>query len=359
MQIPLIESVIWTIVVILVIIIIILVFYLKILRNNIRVTESRKIKLTNIVEQWLVSFLYSEEEGVALSKDQKIIIKKFNKGLSTKFKRKIITAVFLKLSREVSGNMVVTMHKLYEEIGLLKYAYKKLRSKKWYIIAIGIRDVRNFKVEKAKNLITKFINHPREEVRREAHLYFIEIFGYEGLTFLDNLKVPLSEWDQIQLLGKIQNFENHDILDITKWLKSENDYVVIFMFSIIKFFNKIETTDIVLDLLKHQNLEIRLKSIEILTHFEVVKAKEILISKIETLTLKEKIGLFGLLEKTATTEDSLFVIDFISNTNFELKYKALKILKTVDKNLYDKLEKTSEDESYNKIINFLDYSNGF
>lgn len=358
MNIPLIESVIWTLVVILAVVIVILVFYLKVLRNNIRDTDKRKEDYTNSIEELLISFLYSEEEGVRLSKKQKKIIKKFKNGLPIKFKRKIITATFIKLSQEVSGGMIDTMYKLYEEIGLLKYAYKKLKSKKWNIIAIGIKDIRHFRVKEAQSSIKKFINHPREEVRREAHLYFIDLFGYEGLSFLDDLKVSLSDWDQIQLLGKIQKFEDHEILDVTKWLKSKNDFVVIFMFSIVKFFNKIDTKDTLLDLLHHQNAEIRLRAIEALTHFEIIEAKEILKGKIEVLTIKEKNAFFEFLEKNATKEDTFFIIDFISDEDFDLKYKSLKILKRVNKDIYDKLEKESEDESYNKIINFLDYSYG-
>lgn len=358
MRIPLIESVIWTIVVILVIIIIILVIYLKILRNNIRVTVKKNIKYTNYVEELLVNFLYSGKEGSGFSKSQKKIIKEFKKGIPSKRKRKIIIQTFIKLGEEVSGNMVLTMYKLYEEVGLLNYTIKKLRSKKWNVIALGIRDLREFKVKKTQHLITKFINHRREEVRREAHLYFLELFGYEGLSFLDNLKVPLSEWDQILLLGEMQKIENHEILDLKEWLKSKNDYVVIFILRVVKLFNRLETKEVLLSLIDHSNIEVRLKVIEVLTHFEVIEAKEILKNKIDELSLKEKIAFFKLLTKTATKEDSLLVVDYINHENFELKYKTLRVLKTIDKNLYAKLEKTSDDESYNKIIHFLDYSYG-
>jgi hypothetical protein len=339
MNFPLVESVIWTLVVLLLIII----FYLKVLRSNIRLTEVRKIRYKNNVEKLLIEFLYFEKtEGEKFSSNKKKIIKKFKNGLPNKRKRKIITTTFFQLSQEVSGNMILTMHKLYDEIGLLNFAIKKLRSKKWNVIAIGIKDLRQFRVKRAQHLITKFVNHRKEEVRREAHLYLLELFGYEGLTFLDNLKAPLSEWDQIQLLGEIKKFENHEILDVTKWLKSDNWYVVILMLNIVKLFNRLETKDVLLELLEHSNLEVRIKTIEILTYFEVAEAKQILKNKVEELSLKEKNGLFELLEKTATKEDSVFVIDYIDSENFEIKHKALIILKTVDENLYDKLEKNQK-----------------
>lgn len=359
MKFPLVESVIWTLVVVLLVVLVILIIYLKILRNSIRFNEAASIKYTNTIEALLVEYLYLEEQEGDFTKDQKIIIKKFKKGIPNRRKRKIITNTFLKLSMQISGNMIQIMHKLYEEIGLLNFDIKKLRSKRWNIIALGIRDLRQFEVKKVEHLIKKFVNHDREEVRREAHLYFLELFEFKGLNFLDNLKLPLSEWDQIQLLGEIEKFENQHILDVSKWLKSENDYVIIFILNIVKQFNKLETKDILLDLLHHTNIEIRLKTIEIVTYFEIPEAKEILKNKFLTLTLKEKTALFTLLEKVATKEDSLFVMNHINDNNYEIKYKALTTLKKFDKKLYDKLEKKSEDDSYNEIIHFLDISYGF
>lgn len=356
MVIPLVESVIWTIVVILVIIIMILIVYLKVLRNNIRVTERKNKSYTKTVEENLINFLYSEQESILLSSTQKKIIKKFKRGVSSQRKRKIISDTFFILSQEISGNMILTMHKLFEEIGLLKYTIKKIKSKKWNIIAIGIRDARRFEIEKVKDMIIGYINHPREEVRREAHLYFLELFGYEGLGFLDDLKVPLSDWDQIQLLGEIQKIENHLILDVTKWLKSDNDYVIIFILNIVKMFNRLETKSILLTLLHHTNSVVRLKTIEILTHFEVFEAKYILKSKFSELSIREKIATFNLLDRIGNTEDSTFVVSYIEQDNFEIKQKALSVLKKIDKPFYDKLEKVSEDEDYNRIINFLEHS---
>ncbi|UAM99629.1 hypothetical protein K8354_07445 [Polaribacter litorisediminis] len=226
------------------------------------------------------------------------------------------------------------------------------------MVVEGIRDLRQFKVTKVAPLIKKFINHKREEVRREAHLYFLELFELEGLNFLDDLKLPLSEWDQIQLLGEIKKIEDRKIKDISKWLKSENEYVVLFVLTLVKHFNLLDTKEIMLSLLNHANLEIKLKTIETLTYFEIVEAKEILKNRYSDLTIKEKLAFFNLLEKTATKKDTLFAVSHIDNDHFEIRYKALCILKKIDVNLYDKLEKKSEDEAHNKIIHFIDYSYG-
>ena len=359
MKFPLIEAVIWSLIVVLLVIIFILVIYLKILRRNIRIVEKRNIKYRKIIEELLVEFLYAEtSEDGKFNANQKKIIKKFKKGLVSKRKRKIITDTFLELDQQVSGHMILQMNQLYKEIGLLNFALRKLRSKKWYIVGIGIKDLRHFKVKRAKNAVLKLVNHHREEVRREAHLYFLDLFGFEGLDFLNELKVPLSDWDQILLLGEVEKLENDEITDLAHWLTSDNDYVILFVLNIIKVFNRLETKEQLLNLLHHKNEEVRIKAIDTLTHFEVYEAKEILKNKYETLSIKERIAFYHLFEKTASAEDDMFLVEHITEENFEIKYKALKILSEVNSNLYSKLEKDSDDESYNRIIQFLDYSYG-
>ena len=332
-------------------------FYFDCLLKNIRITFKKSINYKDHVEHLLIEYLYAEEQGVLFSEKQQKIINKFKRGFLLKRKRKIIIAAFYNLSKEISGNMIDSMDKLYQEIGLPEYSVKKLRSKRWNIVASGIKDLRNFEFKKPQKLVEQFINHPREEVRREAYLYFLQLFEFKGLDFLDHLKAPLSEWDQIQLLGEIEKFD-HQIGDVSKWLTSSNDYVILFVLKIVKLFNCLETKKILFDLLHHQNLEIRLVTIDTLSHFEIPEAKEILKEKIDELTEKELIAFFNLLEKTATIVDSLLIVIFTSYPNFEVKYRALKILKSVDENLYNKLEKQSEDNSYNDIIHFLDYSYG-
>jgi len=358
MQFTLFEAVIWSLVIVLAIIIVILIFYLKILRRNIRVKEKNNIKYREKIEKLLIEYIYAEEEGELLSKKQKTIIKQFKKGLVSKRKRIIITETFLQLDQQVAGHMIEQMNSLYKKIGLLNYAIKKLRSKQWHIVAIGIKDLRHFKVKRVRNSISKLINHHREEVRREAHLYFIELFGFEGLNFLDNLKVPLSEWDQILLLGEVENFEYDETLDLKKWLESNNDYVVLFVLNIVKLFNRLETKDTLIDLLQHKNAEIRIKTIDIITHFEILEAKEFIIQRFSEISDKEKVAFFKYLEKVAKNEDAMFLIEHVNSNNFEIKHRALKILKRVDVNLYNKLEKNSEDAEYNRIIDYLDVSYG-
>ncbi len=353
------EYIIWMIVVILALIITFFILMLKILRYHNKLKDSKILTYKNETEHLLIEYLYSAKKGLNFSNCQLDIIKKLKNDVLNKQKRKVITAVFVNLIQEVSGELIDSMRELYEEIGLLYCTEKNLESNQSNLIALAIRDLRRFKIKKVEKKIDKFINHPRKEVRREAHLYFIQLFKLKGLENLKKLKLPLTEWDQIQLLNELKNFNSLELPDISNWLKLENDYVLIFILNVIKIFNRIDAKEELLDLLNHQNSDIRVKVIDLLDHFEITEANPKLKERYNNLTHKEKSVFFNLIEKTATIEDTSFLKKFVYQETFEIKFKALKILKGINQKEYNLISKESRNIESNEIIHFLNSSYGF
>jgi hypothetical protein len=66
------------------------------------------------------------------------------------------------------------------------------------------------------------INHQKKEVRDSN--VFSKIISFLMVLIFKCFKTPLSEWDQIQLLEILQNFEDQKIPDITDWLESKKQY---------------------------------------------------------------------------------------------------------------------------------------
>jgi hypothetical protein len=351
------ETLIWNLVIGLSIFILLLILFLIILRNRIRIKERKYAIYEKKTEQILIEYLYSVNEGIELVDDKKR--KKLKSDLLNRRKRKVITSIFLKLRQEVSGGLIINMGDIYKRIGLDKYDIIKLNSNKWNSIALGIRDLRFFKIKGTQNSVSKFINHPREEVRREAHLYFIGVLGFKGLDFLDNLTRPLSEWDQIQLLGLLKKFDDQEMPDIKRWLKSNNDYVILFTLNIIYNFNRIETKEDLLLLLNHSNEIIRIKTIEIFSKFEFEEAKNILKENYTNLSINEKYAFWNYLKKIATLEDTSFILKHLKDADFEVKHIALEILFAINKEEFNLLEHNSNDETLNKIIHFINHNYGY
>lgn len=58
----------------------------------------------------------------------------------------------------------------------------------------SIVELRRFRIFEAQDKILDFIDSPNLQIRQEAQLYQVQLFKFDGLSFLDTLETPLSEW---------------------------------------------------------------------------------------------------------------------------------------------------------------------
>ncbi|MBJ6367582.1 HEAT repeat domain-containing protein [Snuella sedimenti] len=336
--------------------IILLSIYLKIMRYHLRKKEKENTQFKNEYEASLIEYLYSGDALGEMNATQESIIQKIKVSVPIKAKRKIIISVLYNLMNEVSGEMSDSIKLLYYKTGLIRYALERLESKRWHIIAKGIGELTRFKIDEVHHKVSKFVNHPRSEVRKETQLYLVSLFRFEGLSFLNNLTTPLSEWAQIQLLETLQKFDDQQICDIRPWLKSTNDSVVLFALKLAQIYNQFEVQDTLMELLSHPKKQIRITAIQVLTHLYGVEAKELLKANFNDLSLEEQICFFGMLEKLVMPTDEPFVEKYLFHKNFEIQLLALKILKSINIDKYMGLSQTAtneKDSSMIKLVNSL------
>jgi len=351
---PPIIQLVWIVSGIFFVIIIFLIIYLKFLRYNLRKNEKIEAQYKKEYESQLISYLYAGNEEEEISAEQQEIINKLKSCITDKFKRRIVVSTLVRLRNEISGEMAEAIQKLYFQTGLINYALPRLNSKRWYIVAKGIKELKQFQVKEVYNEIVIHVNHPKREVRNESQLYLVTLFHFEGLKFLDVLQTPLSEWDQIQLLEVLQKFDDQEIPDIKPWLKSTNDSVVIFALKLAKIYNQFEVKEALIELLNHKNKKIRVDVILVISDLQVVEAKSILKNNFEKLSIEEQIAFFKLLENSYESTDESFLLAHITHKNFEIKLAALKILKILDIEKFVGLKEESTEPEFMKIYNFVE-----
>lgn len=351
---PTIIQMVWISICIFFVSIVILTIYLKFLRNKLRKNENTVAEYHKEYESDLITYLYAGNEEDEISADQQIIIEKLKNGAADEFKRRIIVSTFLRLRNEISGEMAESIQKLYYQSGLIEYALSRLKSKKWYVVAKGIRELTQFQVKEVLDEIVILVNDPKKEIRKEVQLYLVTLFHFEGLKFLDILQTQLSEWDQIQLLEVLQRFDEQELPDINPWLKSTNESVVAFALKLAKIYNQFEVKDSIMELLAHQQKKIRLDVINVLSHVQVIEAKDVLKNNFEKLSLEEQIAFFKLLENMYEPSDESFLLKYIMHENFEIKLAALKILKILNIEKFKTSKELSAEPDYVKIFNFIE-----
>lgn len=311
------------------------IFYVKTLRNQLRVKGDIEAKYQEDYEVCLVTYLYAGNEEETFSSEQLLIISELKESVADPFKRKIIISTLLKLRNEISGEMAESIDKLYVKLGLLRYSLAKLRNKKWDVIANGIRELTQFKIKAVHQIVMNNINHPTKEVRKEMQLYLVHLYAFKGLDFLNVLETPLSEWDQIQLLEILQLNNDTQIIDIKPWLKSSNDSVVNFTLKLAKVYNQFEAKEELINLLNHGSEEVRINTISALSHLNVLEAKNILKDSFNERSLEEQIAFLKMMENVHEHGDKVFLQEQMQHENFEIKSIAMEIMKNINFEKYE------------------------
>ena len=351
---PSIAKIIWILATVFFFVLLSLVLFLQVVRFRLRKKEAFMKSQSKKYEASIVDYLYACEDCKELNSVQEKLISEIKLSLTRSINRKVLVNTLLTLKGEVSGSMVDVINQLYKKLELDIRALSKLKSNKWHIVAIGIRDLRRFKVLEGQKEVAKYINHSKTEVRRQAYLYFINLFGFKGLDFLDDLKSSISVWDRIGILGALQGIKSQETPDARKWLNSKNDYVVLLALELVRVYNLRETQKELLQLIQHKNREIRLKTIQVLNYLHITEAKETLINTYNTLTVKEQIAVFELLENMGAKEEELFVLKHVSSKVFEIKVLALKILKQIDNSKFMGIKDEISKLGNFKVIDFLE-----
>jgi hypothetical protein len=351
---PLTIQLVWASIIVIIFLLIIIIIYLKYLRNILRKNEILKNKIEKEYETSVINYLYAGNEIDEISPEQQSIIDELKSNIPETFKRDILISTLLKLSYEISGEMAESIHKLYIQTGLLDYSLSKLRNKKWNIIADGIRELTLFHVKEVQDQVKIHINHPKKEVRSAMQLYLVNLFHFEGLDFLNEITTPISEWDQIQLLEVLQLHNNQKVTDIKSWLKSSNESVVFFALKLAKIYNQYGVKDELIVLLNHQNVKIRVEVIHLLSHLTIIEAKVILKNNFQELSLEEQIVFFEMMENVYEKTDKPFILEHILNTNFEIKFSALKILKNLSIDEFNCFKDLTLEPDFVRIVKYIE-----
>jgi len=353
---PIFIQVVWLVVIGLTVCILISVVFLKIMRSHLRRKENFIAVYQKKIEIVLIEFVYKQYENGIVLEEKASFPKAIRAGLHNRLKRRIILDSMIKLKAEVAGEMAQTIQTMFLNTNLFDYAKEKLQSDKWHIVALGIKSFTVFKVTTVSEEIIKHINHERVEVRREAQLYFVNLFGFKGLGFLKTLTVPLSEWDQIQFLAVLNSFNDQKIEGVEPLLKSLNSSVVLFVLKLCKVYSLFEFKTEIIELLFHKHPEVRVEAIKLVSHFQLSEAKNVLKEVFKELNADGKIAVFRMMKEVANQEDVPFVLANIQDLNFHIKLAAIEILKTLDTEKFKELKNSIHDEKTKEIIEFVAYS---
>lgn len=118
--------------------------------------------------------------------------------------QKVALKALISLHRSYGNDQKESLRSLYIQSGLSAYSMRKIASGKWVRMAEGIRDLSNFHVHDAENVIASQLYHKHEVVRNEALLGMVKLQGLDFLTSPDIHAFPLNDWMQSNILHVVK-----------------------------------------------------------------------------------------------------------------------------------------------------------
>lgn len=245
---------------------VVLTIYILLNRRHMEDTSRRKNRLSEQYQGLLIDYFFtSDKENEVKAELLRIANSVFN--------RQILINQIIDLGVNMQGNEKMRLRDLYLDLGLKRDSLKKVYSRKWHKNIKGFRELSFMNIREANNQIIHFLNSSNKILRMEAQIALVRLSDENPYEFLDVLKQPLSVWEQITIHELLMQ-HNLSAPDFKQWFTSKNLTIVQFSLQMVARFNQLDALPGVINLLQHEDDEIRKESIRTCGELRQVEALE-------------------------------------------------------------------------------------
>ncbi|MEQ9439044.1 MAG: HEAT repeat domain-containing protein [Cyclobacteriaceae bacterium] len=200
-----------------------------------------------------------------------------------KLDKQVLMKLLIDLKRSFTGSSEAQLLQLAKDLQLPEYAYQKLQNRRWSTQAQGIRELSAIHVsDKAyQSEIAELRTSSNLMLSQEAQISLVKLSNPPDLSFLNDLRTPLSHWHQIHLYHHLRTVNKEFLPDFGRWLSSENESIVIFSLRMMAEFEQRYHTEVVLQQLGHNSGAITLEAIRTVKQLRLTQAVDALVSLLQ------------------------------------------------------------------------------
>jgi len=250
-----------------------------------------------------------------------------------KLLRQMMIDEMLKMKKNLSGAGVEDLYKLYDKLGLYEDSYLKLTSKKYQFMVLGIRELSEMNSKTYYRSIYRCTNHAQKDVRIEAQVAIVRLFGVKGLKFLSRVTYTISEWQQMTLLHLLNNMKNEKPKGIENWFKSENISVIIFSLRLAEKYNCFELLNEIQEFLHHPNDTVKIQSVSCMRNIYDENSELLLTAYYRIVTKPVKMIILDVLQSLASEQSIPFLYQQLADDDTEICLNILRVIHNLSDNL--------------------------
>lgn len=279
--------------------------------------------------QEIVSVIISEVVFFENVDNSKMEVKVDEKLLQNPAFRQYFINEIIHVKKNLFGAPVLNLKRLYEILEFDNDSLKKIHSKKWHIKAKGIQELAIMDQVQCVKEIFRLTNNSNELVRNEAQCALVNFYGFKGFRFLNIIKYPISQWQQIQLLNYLHDAKTTDSRQLKKWLGSKNESVITLSLKLAAFYNSFEVYNEVLQCLQNTNQQVKLTALKYLVKINDEDTPEHITNCYHSSERKVKLEILSLLEQIGTEMQETFLLKQLHNSDNKIKVAAAKTLSCI------------------------------
>lgn len=313
--------------------------------------NDRKFKmLSEKFQNLLAEYIFYEGE-------EKDILNRFREIAENKFQRAVLIHELISFNKNLYGEARAKLRDLFMDLKLYEDSIKNVRSNRWHIQAKGYRQLAQMNIGDANNLIEKELNSHNDILSFEAQLAMVQLNHDAPFSFLDKLKKYFPLWNQlnVQMLVSINNIA---VPEFSKWLKSDNQYVVVFALRMIGVFQQQKSFSDVVLLLNNSNNSIRRNAIIALGKLGLSEALIYLTKMYDDENNENKILILRALQNLPDESNLMFLGDAMLDPDNLIKLEAAKglvVLGDIGRNKLQFLRMSAEVNNA-EIVSILDHT---
>jgi hypothetical protein len=315
-----------------------------------KVYREKKIKLLeDKYRELLVDYIFNEDNNI-------LIPDEFQKIENNKFKRGVLLNQIMVFNKNLFGETKIKLRELYLAMKLNEDSIKSLNSNKWHIQAKGLRQLSQMNIPEKNNIIEEKINSKNDILSFEAQLAMVKLNHASPFSFLDKLKKYFPLWNQLNIHNTI-NANSFKVPEFSKWLSSENDYIVVFALRMIRIFQQQKAIKEILHLLNHTNESIKSNAIITLGNLRLNDALIDLRNIFNNEGIEIKILILKAIQNLQDESNIKFLGDALNDSDNNVKLEAAKALKYLGDIGINKLQMVRMTSNYENadIISVIDH----
>jgi hypothetical protein len=327
---------------IILLIVFILIFLYRKTKHNHRKIFLQK-KFNNFLGE--IAICESEEEltQVFLHPDHQRILHQFGQN---SFDKNLLINELAETSKQFRGSTMDNIQWLFEKMELEKELLKNLNSNKWHKKAKAIQQLAYLHQKNRIEDIFPLVNHKNILVRREAQITIVKFTGFEGLEFLNVVRHPISEWQQLRLIQELSDHTSEKFGNISLWLQSKNESVVNFALHLVEIYRQYDYYDEVKECLSHSSLSICKRAVMTLSHINNETTPDLLIKFFPGYDASLQIEILKILQAEGNENHLPFLFSLINHPDDSFKLEAAKAILNINPASIEKMKLSINEFSY-------------